>query len=177
MTNRQIIETALFTTIAVVLTFICIPAPIPAMAAIGLKIDLSPIFILLLFYRQGTKAGFISLFITMFFNAMVKPTPVYIGQIAYSLALLSFYYSSKKGSNFKLAVIATIIIMTVFNYVAINPIYTYAFSSSLPAPYFEWILSLEYFKLVFSIFPLFNLMQWGINGLLINFIVNKSEVK
>ncbi len=176
MTNRQIIETALFTTIAVLLTFISIPMPIPAMANLGLKIDLSPIFIFLLFYRQGAKAGFISLFITMFLNGVTKPTPFYIGQIAYIMAILVFYAGFKR-SNLKFATLITIIVMTLFNYIAITPIYTYAFSNpaGLPAPYFEWITSKDYFYLIMSVYPLFNLIQWGINATLINYVMKKQE--
>ncbi len=171
MTNRQIIETALFTAIAVLLTFISIPMPIPAMANLGLKIDLSPIFILLLFYRQGSKSGFIALFITMFLNGVVKPTPFYIGQITYIIALLCFYASYKK-TNITIAVIITMVILTIFNYVAITPIYTYAYGG-LPQPYFTWITSGEYFKFIMSIYPLFNLIQWGINGALFKFALKK----
>lgn len=170
MSNRQIIEVALFTAIAVILTIISIPMPIPMMAEVGLKIDISSVFIFLVFKRQGKEAGFISLLITVFLNEIIKgASPFFIGQIAYIIAFLTFYVSYR--GNLVRGVLVTAILMSIFNFFVITPVYTYGYGG-LPMPYFQWITSKEYIVMIASIYPLFNVMQWTINAFLIKIISN-----
>lgn len=171
MSTRQIIEVAIFTAVAVILTMISIPMPIPAMQELGLKIDISVVFIFLVFYRQGSKGGFISLFITMACNEFIKPSPFFIGPLAYITAFLVFYYTLK-NKHFIRAIIVTSIVMTIANFFIITPAYTLAFGG-LPQPYFEWLFSKEYIVMIISIYPLFNLIQWSINGFIISKLIKK----
>ncbi len=178
MSNRQIIEIALFTAVAVVLTMISIPMPIPAMSQLGLKLDLSVIFIFLVFNRQGTKAGFISLIITMVLNEIVKPSPFFIGQIAYVSAFIVFYFSYKNKHLLR-AVIVTAIVMSIANFFIITPIYTFAYSpiaadQTLMEAYTALIGTKEYLIMIISIYPLFNAIQWSINGIIIKSLTKNN---
>ncbi len=177
MSTRQIIEIALFTAVAVVLTMISIPMPIPAMQELGLKIDISVVFIYLVFARQGSKAGYISLFITMALNELVKPGfPPFVGTLTYIAAFLVFYYSFNH-KHYVRAVIVTAIVMTIANFFLITPVYTLAYGfeadSALQA-YKALVTSDGYLIMILSIYPLFNFIQWSINAILIK-AINKDK--
>ncbi len=173
MSTRQIIEIAMFTAVAVVLTMVSIPMPIPAMSELGLKIDISVVFIYIIFVRQGNKAGFISLLITMTLNELVKSSPYFIAAIAYSMAFIVFYFSYQHKHLVR-AIVVTAIVMTIANFFVITPVYTAAYGG-LPAPYFEWIFTKEYLWMIITIYPLFNAIQWTINGLLIKVVSRETK--
>ncbi|MGL5021586.1 MAG: ECF transporter S component [Mycoplasmatales bacterium] len=172
MNNRKHIQIALFTAGAIVLTLFTIPLP-----GFGfLQLDLSVVLIYLIFDRIGTKAGYFSLFITMAFNAFLKGLVAFgIGQISYIIAFLLFYYFfiflNKKSNRLNInAIITTIlmmIFMTIFNYFIITPLYGIAFGGNIsdsiiftfPNTYFNK----EYFIFIIALYPVFNLVQWGIN--------------
>lgn len=179
MTNRRAIEIALFTTAAIILTLISIPLPFfPPF----LNLDISVVMIYIVFNRQGLKAGLLSLILTMLFNLIFQGSVFFIDQITYILAFLIFYityhYLTKK--NKLLTLVTMIISLTALNYFVITPVYALAYStqnfSTIITNYLNLITSVNYLKTILLIYPVFNLVQWGINILIINRI-NKNKTK
>lgn len=173
MKNRDLIEVALLTATAIILTMISIPVPLAIFTQFGLKLDLSVIFIFLIFYRQGFKMGMIGITITMIFNAIVGPTPYLIGEFTYILAFLTFYATYRDNRAIR-AVVATSIIMTIANFFIITPVYTMAYGG-MNVPYFQYIFNPSYIKLILITYPAFNLLQWSVNGFIIDHLVDREK--
>lgn len=175
--NKKYINIAIFTAVAVVLNMLTIPLPF---FAEYLRIDLSVVFLFIIAYKYGAKAGLFSVFVVSVISALSgkAPTPFYIGQITYFISFMIFFMAwmtFKKGKEDSVAgdikVVAFMTVIMVFlNYIIITPIYTIGYGGEMPD-----LTSTEYIVSIITLYLPFNIVQWGLNTFLISIYLKTNK--
>lgn len=171
MKSKELILICLFASMIFLALLIGIPMPIASF----LKINIAGLIVLIAWKKIGIKGSMIALIIALILNYLLinSYAGIPIDQMAFFIAAISMLYVYKISKNIAFAVILTTIIMTMLNYFIITPFYLYL-SSEIFITYLDMILSLEYIKMILVIYPLFNILQWGLVGILFKIYLKKE---